>query len=295
MVKIERAFEMAKKDEEKTALAFEVVPNLSYAAYDASPGLRAGYLAALDRGTPGKAELTRSQPKDTAALRWGSALHTMILEPARFANEYTIGGPVNKKTGKPYGSDTVAFAEWAMGQVKPILTHEEFRLITGMADAIAAHPVARTIRDEPRQTELSVFWQLDGTPCKARLDCLQPETIWDIKSCHDASYRGFERAIANFAYHMQAAWYLDGAGQAGLVKSGCRYLWIAVENAAPYALAVYQASLELLQVGHDRCEQAVALWRDCEKKKVWPAAYAQEVITMAAPRWMLPQDEALEA
>ena len=266
----------------------QVVPGLSYAAYDARPGLRAGYLAALDRGTPGKAEMERTRPKDAASLRWGSALHCMVLEPARFADEYTIGGPVNPKTQKPYGSDTIKFQEWALTQTKPILTHEEFRLITGMADAIAAHPVARTIRDEPRQTELSVFWELDGVPCKARLDCLQENTIWDIKTARDASYRGFERAIADYRYMMQAAWYLDGAGRAGLVKPGCRYLWIAVENAAPYALAVYQASLKLLQVGHDRCEQAVALWRDCEKKRVWPAAYSQDVVKMDAPAWMQP-------
>ena len=164
-------------------------------------------------------------------------------------------------------------------------------MILGMADSIAAHPVARTIRDEPRKTELSIFWELDGTPCQARLDCLQDGTIWDIKSCRDASKICFQRSIIEYRYHMQAAWYIDGAYRCGLATPETRYMWIAVKNEPPYQLAVYQCSLDLLSLGHDLCEKVVAMWRECERTGVWPAAYSQEIIQMAAPAWLLPKTE----
>lgn len=273
----------------------DTIERMSYKDYDARPGLRAGYLAALDKGTPGGAEYRRTHETDTAAMRWGSALHCMVLEPDRFVDEYTVGGPLNPKTQQPYGSATKAFNEWALTQVKPILTREEYRLILGMADAIMAHPVARTIRDAPRRTELSIFWEQDELPCKARLDCLQDGTIWDIKTTRDASYRGFERSMTEYRYMIQAAWYMQGAGRCGLADPmKCRYLWLAVENAAPYQLCVYRCSLDLWQVGYDRCEAAIAKYLECQKTKVWPTAFSQEPVLMQAPRWMLPDDDALE-
>lgn len=269
------------------------VEGMSYRDYAARPGLRAGYLAAIDRGAPGKAEWERQHPADTAAMRLGSALHCLILEPERFADEWSVGGPINERTGKPYGCETKAYLEWEAAQPKPVLPKELHAMLLGMADSIAAHPAARTIRDGPRKTELSLFWDWDGQPCKARLDCLQPGVIWDIKSCRDASYRGFERSIAEYRYHMQAAFYVLGAGLC-CYNNPVKYYWLAVENSPPYALAVYQASIELLGVGHDHCEQAMARYAECKKVGNFPMSYADEIIQMAAPRWMLPDDEAID-
>ena len=80
-----------------------------------------------------------------------------------------------------------------------------------------------------------------------------------------------------------------------MVKTGCRYLWLAVENSPPYALAVYQVSAELLEIGNERCVAAVARYLECRDKKHFPVSYADEAIVMAAPRWMLPDDDAVEA
>ena len=270
--------------------ATEVIEGMSYADYAARPGLRAGYLASVAGSTPGGAEYKRTHQEDTRAMRLGTAEHTILLQPEKFA-DYTIGGPINPKTGTEYGSDTVAFAKWAATQTKPLMTKDEHRCILGMTEAIAAHPIARTIRDAPRRTELSIFWQLDGVPCQARLDCTQDGTIWDIKTCNDANPKtgAFMRSVARYGYHQQAAWYLDGAQRCGVVGPRCRYLWLAVENAAPFQLAVYQCSLDLLEVGHLRNEAAVAQIAECRKTNVWPTAYAQEIVMMRAPAWMLPE------
>ena len=281
---------MAQKKDE-TMSKTEIIENMPYRDYAARPGLRATYLKAFAESTPASAEYQRTHQSDSAALRWGSALHCMILEPERFAAEYTIGGPVNPKTNAPYGSETKAFMEWAASQPKPILTREEHRLIVGMADSISAHPLARTIRDGPRKTELSIFWETAGVPCQARLDCVQPRVIWDIKTCREASYRGFLRAIGQYSYHMAAAWYLEGAKAVGLINGSCRYLWLAVENAAPYNVAVYEASAELLAAGAEQNCAAVARYLECKDKGVFPASYANDAIVMDCPKWLQSEPE----
>lgn len=51
--------------------------------------------------------------KDSAAYAFGRAAHTLILEGRdAFEREYAIGGPINPKTGKPFGSSTGAYASW---------------------------------------------------------------------------------------------------------------------------------------------------------------------------------------
>ncbi|NLF17831.1 MAG: hypothetical protein GX595_11330, partial [Lentisphaerae bacterium] len=52
--------------------------------------------------------------EDSPAYALGRAAHTLILEgPEAFAAEYAVGGPVNPRTGLPFGRATKAFQEWA--------------------------------------------------------------------------------------------------------------------------------------------------------------------------------------
>ena len=53
------------------------------------------------------------EDSDSASYLIGRAAHTRILE-GRDAYEaaFALGGPINEKTGKPFGAGTKAFAEW---------------------------------------------------------------------------------------------------------------------------------------------------------------------------------------
>ena len=61
-----------------------------------------------------------TKDEDRPAYQIGRAAHTLILEGRqKFLAEYAIGGPINEKTGQPFGTTTKAFAEWAAAQGKP--------------------------------------------------------------------------------------------------------------------------------------------------------------------------------
>src|SRR5262245_22205150 len=57
----------------------------------------------------------------------GHAAHTVILEGLdAFHRRYAVGGPVNPKTGLPFGQASKAFADWAAEQGKQVLTAAQF-------------------------------------------------------------------------------------------------------------------------------------------------------------------------
>lgn len=66
--------------------------------------------------------------------------------------------------------------------------------------------------------EVSVFWESDGIPMKARLDYLKSQAIVDLKTFGNQLGKPVDRAIAaamaSGRYHVQAAVYLDSAAAA---------------------------------------------------------------------------------
>lgn len=68
-----------------------------------------------------------------------SAAHTLILEGRhRYESEFAVGGPINPKTGNPFGSGTKAFAEWAEEIGKPVLRDDQAALVEHMAATVSA-------------------------------------------------------------------------------------------------------------------------------------------------------------
>lgn len=67
--------------------------------------------------------------------------------------------------------------------------------------------------------QVSIFWEDEetGVPCKARLDYLKPRAIVDLKSFENSIglpiRKAIARQVANYRYHIQAAFYLEAATQ----------------------------------------------------------------------------------
>ncbi|MBE0558587.1 MAG: hypothetical protein IH628_15280, partial [Proteobacteria bacterium] len=67
-----------------------------------------------------KKQLGLVKDEDRPAFLIGRAAHVLVLEGRQIYEEsFAFGGPVNPKTGEPFGSRTKAFQEWADAQGKP--------------------------------------------------------------------------------------------------------------------------------------------------------------------------------
>jgi len=143
---------------------------------------------------------------DTPALLVGRATHVRILEGRdAYESQFAIGGPINPRTNKPFGSATKAFAEWADAQGKPVLSHENVELIEQMAAGVAMNDEAVDLLLYGRSEGVARAVYC-GVPSQIRIDWLHPHRgIVDLKTTADLTW--FENEAKRRRYHNQVAFY----------------------------------------------------------------------------------------
>jgi hypothetical protein len=131
-----------------------------------------------------------------------------------------------------------------------------------MGRTVLRHPAAAMLLGLPGKAETTHMWTdaSTGLECKCRPDWLTDDgsIVVDLKTTKDASPRGFKQSVANYRYHVQAAWYLHGLEQA-TGKRPDQFIFICVESTAPYAVAVYAADAEMIERGTIR---RCVIWRN---------------------------------
>ena len=99
----------------------------------------------------------------------------------------------------------------------------------------------------------------------------------DLKTTTDASPKGFAKSVASFRYHVQAAHYLA----AGLFD---KFIFIAVEKEAPYAVACYELDADALTEGQRLRGRDLQRIANCRAMAAWPG-YGDELQTISLPGW----------
>jgi len=203
----------------------------------------------------------------------GRAAHMLILEGRnRFDMEYIVGdGPVNARTGKPYGTSTQAYAEWVSSQGKPIITTEQFALIMNLATGIRSHAIAAELLSNG-VPEGIIRTEYCGRLCQARLDFFNPERgIIDLKSVDDIDW--FEADARRYGYAYQLAFYRSLLAQVLGRKAPC--FFVAMEKRPPFRVGVWQVTEAVLDQCQRENEAAMARLSECEARNLWPTGYEE--------------------
>lgn len=207
---------------------------------------------------------------DRPAYLVGRAAHTLILEGlAQFDEAYVVGGPINPKTGQPFGQATKAWAEWAAVERRTALTDDQFELISRLHDSVHAHPVAS---DLLRQgiAEGVVRARYGGVPCQIRIDWFDAVTgITDLKTCDDLAW--FETDARRFGYVHQVAFYR--AVLACVAGAAFPVHFIAVEKKPPFRTGVWKVHADVLAIAQQDNEAAIDRLKECQKVDLWPTGY----------------------
>ena len=217
-----------------------------------------------------KKRLGLVQEEDRPAYLIGQAAHALILERRQaYEDRYAFGGPVNPKTGEPFGSRTKAFEEWAIAQGKPVLTHEQMALIENLYAAVYAHEHASALLADG-VPEGVVRAEYCGVACQARFDWLSPQRgIVDLKTCDNLDW--LQADARSYGYVHQLAFYRSLA----LSVSGAVlpvYL-IAVEKREPFRCGVWRMGEEVLGIGQKENEDAIERLKFCRESDSWPTGY----------------------
>ena len=231
----------------------------------------------------------RVTPEPTAAMAIGSAVHTHVLELDQWDARYvTAPEGINRRTN-------AGKAEWEAFEVastgRTVLAKADAELVMRMGHSVFAHPAAAMLLAMPGKAETTHMWtdQATGLRCKCRPDWLTDDgsLIVDLKTTEDASPMGFRKSIANWRYHVQASWYLDGLEQA-TGKRPDQFIFICVEKKPPFACAVYAADAEMIQIGAEAAARDLDVLATCRAAGAWPG-YSDQVEMISLPPWMRPR------
>jgi exodeoxyribonuclease VIII len=216
-----------------------------------------------------------AQKKQTPAMRWGEIVHSYILEFEKFLDEYVIepeGLDKRTKEGK-------AWSEEAKQQGLRAVSHDEHETLKQMYYSIVSNEAARELMHSAQLIEPSVYWEEDGSKCRARPDLVTKHSIVDLKTT--SNIRNFAKDAANFRYHVQAAFYLSGLRHNGLDPSSFQF--IAVETEPPFLCQVFLSDDFFLARGADEYKKDLETYVRCKEMNEWPGLPEQSDLSL--PAW----------
>jgi exodeoxyribonuclease VIII len=239
--------------------------------YRAFPALNQSAAKVLVGNSPAHYQAYINTPQEeTKALRFGTFVHSAILEPHTLDDLYATAPDCDRRTkdGK------AAWAEFATANAgKTILDYEESAM--GHLVASSARHALKVHGVEFDATEVMFHVDYNGVPLKAAIDGVSGDYLWDIKTTDDASAAGMLKAIRNYRYNLQAYWYrLVYELATGRRPLGFRFLF--VEKEPPFACAVCEVGPELMSWAIADFEKAVNLYKECTASRVWPS-YPEEI------------------
>jgi hypothetical protein len=217
-----------------------------------------------------KKQLGLVKDEDRPAYLIGRAAHTLILEGREtYERLFAIGGPINPKTGAPFGSRTKSFQEWAEAQGRPVLDDDQAALIENLNAGVRAHGHATALLADGI-AEGVVRAEYCGTPCQARLDWLNPERgIVDLKTCDNLDW--LQMDARSYEYAHQMAFYR--AVLALLIGSNLPVYLIAVEKREPFRCGVWRMGEDVLGIAQKDNEEGIARLRSYRDHDHWPTGY----------------------
>ena len=255
--------------------------------YHAHPAVGHSGLVRIMRSPAHYQEYVSNPPEPTPAMQLGTAFHTALLEHDRFSQTFVAAPKFDRRTKE----GKAAAEAWEVENAgKTSLTVDQMAVIKEMIVSVRSHAGAVRLLGDG-MAEMSAFWtdRETGIECKCRPDFLSMagETVTgivDVKTCVDASADGFARAIAALGYDVQAAFYQDGLK--AVTGKTIPFYFIAVEKEAPYAVAAYKASDEMIEVGRAKYRGALELLKWCRENGTWPGYQPNgEIETINLPRW----------
>lgn len=250
--------ELTPEIAEKGCLVLNM-PNNEYHAY---PGISKSGLDLIDR-SPAHF-FYKEASKQSSAMAIGSALHCAVLEPALFEKQYMLLRHVTDKRTSAYKEACkVHDAEF-------VLTGKEADSIIYMQQALQNNPSAKELLDAEGWCEIAVFATdpETGVLVKCKLDKLLKDlSSVDLKTTQDL--RDFYKSVANYRYHVQAAFYSDVFEWATGEVAG-NFDFLAVEKDSPCASKIFRLDTAAIQYGRKLYRQNLNAYADCMNKNEWP-------------------------
>jgi hypothetical protein len=301
-------------DAERRAWEPGIYPNLSHAEYMAIPALNASALKQFHRSPAHYQQWLKEPRRESDALLFGSVSDCLILTPNEFNSRFRVrpecphgpnpykwsGGAKGER--KLYEEHKAKVEEWEIEWQSGLpagcipISEDLFAAAVAARSAVMQHGIAShcattgyrqlvlVVRDE--DTGLLLKCAIDAVPA-APMGFGQAEwdMLVDFKSTMDARRRPFQRAVAAFGYHIQAAFYLRLWNRLCPEAPKTRWLWVVYESAAPYGVKAYPAHSDLLLETGMLVDRLIKRYAECAEKDQWPCYALKAEPALDLPPW----------
>ena len=255
--------------------------NIPIEDYHNGPELSSSGIVALNK-SPGHYKC-RNAFEATDTFNESSGAHCHLLEPGLFLSMFDIVS----------GTRTAKMKAEAAEAGITLLTQKQWTNIQAWCAAVLEHPECRDLINYEGDFEISGYWtdEKTGVKCRCRPDKLikKHRIIADFKTMSTARQPGigfeecFFKAIANYRYHWQAAWYLMGAE--AITTHQYDWVWIVVEKEPPHQVGAWMATDDMLREGRSECVRLIDVFRECTDKNEWPKPAYEGIRPAYLPKW----------
>lgn len=200
------------------------------------------------------------------------------------ADGVTVSNPVRR--GKAFE----VFATMAMGRGELVCLPSQLERAQSAASAVIANPLASALLDGC-EFQRVLQWESHGLEFAAGiqgqrggLDAFKRSGIVDLKTTADVEPDALSKHAWRMLWHVQAAAYLEGAEQAGLVQTGATFHLIAVESVPPHVVTVMRIPPDVIEEGRKSLVRWSERLRACDRTGIFPG-YCEAEVEMTIPEW----------
>ncbi|MBT4050078.1 MAG: hypothetical protein HOE64_17155 [Nitrospina sp.] len=260
----------------------EINKDLTNEDYHARPEISKSGLDSINKSI---AHFETPWRKPTAKMEFGTAFHTLILEPEKFDDQYLKGSNKDGRTSEGK-KEKKELEEKAKEKGQKVLRYDEYEDLMRMKESTENHPRFSSYFSEG-EPEVSIFWEMQGVGCKCRPDWMinGGEYIIDLKTSNDASPESFAKSVANFRYHVQDAWYSKGVQI--VTRKSPTFVFIVVENVRPFSVAIYVLNGASKDEGWMTADADFRKYVDYtntpESERY--SGYSPDAVELSLPRW----------
>lgn len=271
------------------------IVGMSNADYRKSPGDSRSFFHSVAK-YGGEAQ----QWMDSGRTLWGGnaatakgsdfdAIITGVLEGKDFDSQIVV--PPDDVLGSNGSRSTKAYKEWAASQTGIICTADQQAQYCEMYRSMVACEPCWTLMKATTQTQLSVWFDIDGHLCKVRPDACTPDLWWDLKTTSHPWDRIYRSAI-DYGYAEQAWLYTEGAKAIGY--GDFRMPFVFVQTMAPYRVRVFHLPTEMVEAAGQRMLNVMEEVRLRRSTGMYTPADANEITELAIPAWAKKSEEYVE-
>jgi len=277
-----------------------IYANIPIDQYHSGPGISKSQLDLINTSELHYAEqvILKRRTAPTPSMILGSAVHCAVLEPHLFETQYCHDGELDSINGRTTEGKKLKEQFYQINAGKIVLSYDQFSKVMMIRNSILSHPkVKHLLKPSEGLAESSAYWENreTGLLCRCRPDFLRTadDIILDVKTTTDASVDEFTRQLGSYRYHVQGAFYLEGASLA----TGNQYnhfLFIAAETKPPYGVAVYRLNDAAIEKGREvykkDLEKFVKAQERLERFKINPSeqwlGFSEEIEDISIPGYL---------